>query len=502
MNYITMTGFDVRSPKFNSLKYVRQLRAVVKWMKTKGRGTIEAATGVGKTLMALIILVKFFKKDVTKLRYGGKVLIVVPTLVLKTQWEGLLSNLNLLTKVEVQVINTVALSKGYARYVDLLIIDEVHLMAADQFRNVFDRVSYTWILGLTATLDRLDKKDYIVKQAAPICDSITQKEAVENGWISDFIEFNLAVPVTRAEKEQQVALGKTIRYYMSKFGDFDKMLACLQKGHATSYALYLKEEPQTVIAWAVKGTRAIRERRDFLETTQHKIDAAIELIQEFNVRTITFSQTTSFADEIAKQLGNKCRVYHSNVKSELQDVTKTKVFKTIKSTLTFTMKLKRNGIESNYKKTRNRNEFTVTWIDKKNISGSKVAEANRIAFENNEFDILASAKALDQGFDVPDVILGVDSSRSENPTQHVQRVGRIARTHKLPDGSEATKIYVNLYIPDWSVPDSRDEKKLRNCQSKNSEHVVWVDDLDELKRMLHLILKKRGGNKSSINSTN
>ena len=60
-----------------------------------------------------------------------------------------------------------------------------------------------------------------------------------------------------------------------------------------------------------------------------------------------------------------------------------------------------------------------------------------------------------------------------------------------PDGKDAVKIYVNLYIPDWSVPNSRDEKKLRQCQAKNSESVVWVDDIHELKLMLKKILTDR-----------
>lgn len=37
------------------------------------------------------------------------------------------------------------------------------------------------ILGLTATLERLDGKEIIIKKYAPVCDTITLNEATQNG---------------------------------------------------------------------------------------------------------------------------------------------------------------------------------------------------------------------------------------------------------------------------------------------------------------------------------
>jgi superfamily II DNA or RNA helicase len=373
-------------------------------------------------------------------------------------------------------------------------------MAADKFRRVFGRVKYSWILGLTATLERLDEKHDVVETYAPVCDMITQKEAITRGWITDFIEFNLAVPITREEAEMQVSLGKQIRYYMSRFGDFYTMLGCMDRGNATRYAHANNEDVNEVVKNATQGIRLIHKRKEFLDTTEHKIAAAVELIEEFDVRTITFSQATAFADEVSKRLGKKCRPYHSSLSSEMRMVTKTKEYKTMVGAKKWQLKLAEEGHEARIKS--RKNDHVVTWKVPKSFSGSKVAESNALLFEEGKLQILASAKALDQGFDVPDVMLGVDGSRSENPTQHTQRTGRIARNYKLPNGELATKVYVNLYIPDWSVANSRDEQKLRRCQKKNSENVVWVDDLDELKEMLNAILKKRGedSNQSAVNA--
>ena len=58
---ITLSGFDSDHEKFDKLKYIRQLRGVVKWKQAKGKGTLEWATGVGKTVAAQIVLNKMRK---------------------------------------------------------------------------------------------------------------------------------------------------------------------------------------------------------------------------------------------------------------------------------------------------------------------------------------------------------------------------------------------------------------------------------------------------------
>jgi superfamily II DNA or RNA helicase len=484
---LTMTGFDTDNPDFDPVKYIRQLRCIVRWKKCGARATIEAATGFGKTTMAFIAIKKMM--TLKSLTYNKSVLVVVPTTKLKQQWRKNLDKIGL-QHVEVQVINTVSLTEGFKRQVDLLIMDEVHLFAADKFRRVFERVQYSWLLGLTATLERMDGKCELLRQKAPTCDVITQKEAVLKGWIADFIEFNLAVPINRREAEAQVSMGKQIRYYMSKFDDFYHMLSCMHKGNATRYAQQCNKEPGEVLKWATQGIRLVHARKNFLDTTEHKIDAAVELIQEFGVRTITFSQATAFAEKVAERLGKDCRQYHTQIESETRMIAKKKEYVRKTSAVAFMEKQQKLGYKAWVKP--RKDKFLVTWKVPKSISGSKIADENVDLFEKGKIKYLVSAKALDQGFDVPDVMLGVDGSRSENPTQHTQRTGRVARNFLLPNGKYARKVYVNLCIPDWCVANSRDEQKLRKCQSKNPDNVVWVNDLEELKEMLNAILIKRG----------
>lgn len=64
---------------------------------------------------------------------------------------------------------------------DLLVIDEVHICGSEMFSKIFDAVTYDMILCLTATLERLDGKEVIIKKNAPVCDIISLQEAENAG---------------------------------------------------------------------------------------------------------------------------------------------------------------------------------------------------------------------------------------------------------------------------------------------------------------------------------
>lgn len=127
----------------------------------------------GKTRTGLLAIELLLKK-----KTDAKVLISVPTEVLKEQWMEELIKRNMLSNCRVMVINSIV--KGDWE-VDLLIIDECHLVASDTFRAIFDRVAYNMVLCLTGTLERLDGKEIVIKQYAPVCDNIPMKEALANG---------------------------------------------------------------------------------------------------------------------------------------------------------------------------------------------------------------------------------------------------------------------------------------------------------------------------------
>lgn len=95
----------------------RQEESVRKWLQNKGKGCLECATGYGKSRCALIIIKKLLSKYPSL-----RILIVVPTELLKDQWLNHVENNQLQLNVIVQVINGVAKNGATC---DLLIIDKI-----------------------------------------------------------------------------------------------------------------------------------------------------------------------------------------------------------------------------------------------------------------------------------------------------------------------------------------------------------------------------------------
>ena len=186
----------------------RQEICRVKWIKSKCRGTIEACTGFGKSRCAINCINTILSKYPNK-----RILIVVPTTGLKEQWERHVDNYSLTFNCEVQVINTVIKHKWKC---DLLIIDEIHRAVADQLSQVFECVKYNLILGLTATIERLDGKEILLKKYCPVCDSVTLVEAQVNGWVSNFTEYMVMLEVH--DIEQYKTLNKEFQQHFDFFG--------------------------------------------------------------------------------------------------------------------------------------------------------------------------------------------------------------------------------------------------------------------------------------------
>lgn len=165
----------------------RQDESVNKWLRNKGKSTVVAATGVGKTRIAI----KCIQKVRTK--YPNlNVLVLVPTELLKNQWIEELDVWGLGFNTNVQVMMG-ASKREYT--CDLLIIDEAHRINSELIANVFKVVKYKLILGLTATFERLDGRHEILAKYAPVCDTITMEEALLNGWVSKYKDFVVLVDV-------------------------------------------------------------------------------------------------------------------------------------------------------------------------------------------------------------------------------------------------------------------------------------------------------------------
>ncbi|OLS38264.1 DNA helicase [Alkalihalophilus pseudofirmus] len=69
---------------------------------------------------------------------------------------------------------------------DLIIIDEFHHAAARSYQHVLEYFSYSFLLGLTATPDRMDGKDVYAICDGNVAYKIDFLTAIEKGWLAPF----------------------------------------------------------------------------------------------------------------------------------------------------------------------------------------------------------------------------------------------------------------------------------------------------------------------------
>lgn len=280
----------------------RQQESVRKWIKNKGKGSIEAATGFGKTNVGLITIKALLKK------YPQfRILVVVPTTTLKSQWEKKIDDWGFTFNSEVQVINTVI---KHSWKCDLLILDEEHRYNSDDFSQIFNKVKYKLILGLTATFERLDGKHVIMQKYCPIIDNISIFECQANGWVSEYKEYVVLIDVDDIE-EFKILNKEFIRYFEFFNYDFDSVKKCCGKD-GWKYAIKLRDEMykgddenkrkelgRAIVVNAMQLMRNTQKRKLFINNHPKKIEIARKIIEaRSNKKIITFSNNVKMAESI------------------------------------------------------------------------------------------------------------------------------------------------------------------------------------------------------------
>jgi superfamily II DNA or RNA helicase len=454
----------------------RQKQCANAWRDNKAIGTIVAPTGFGKTRLTLEqIIGRMFAKK------AKHVLILVHRDKLKKQWKSSIENLvekKLQKFVEVETVQWFIANNASVMDYDLLIVDEIHKFYGEEYIKFIngERIPTKWRLGLTATPNNREGI-YPIDDIYPIVDSITQEEAIENGWISQFIEFNLPVKLTPEEMEQYKHASDLISNNRSKFpeqNNFNAMMKCLHGdnqyssiAYATMWAhrngwtknadkdsdVHRMWNPNVIISYAKKCMEGYRIRKNVIQHAANKYQATIELLQKFaNLKTICFSESTVFANDLARKFDkvqkDQMVVFHTQLPSRpLKDD---------------------NGDWILYKSGAKKGE--------KRIFGIKLQKDIIIdLFVNNRRNVrvLSTAKVFDEGFDCPDIQMGIITSRTKNPNQQIQRGGRVKR---VIAGKENDKmLIVNIYCENTD-----DKFGLVKAQSNYEHDVHWVQSIEDI----------------------
>lgn len=448
--------------KIDPKKLKRQHQGLYNWHKNNYIGTFEWATGTGKSYLA-ILGVQYLLKKLT----NPSILIVVHTDYLRNQWNGHIQTHDI-PNATVETVHTLVKSE---HYYDIVVFDEIHAYTGgDVFSTLFECVKRKYTIGLTAKEREEPEEQALLEQQAPIVDKLPLSEALREGYVSPFTVYNLGLELPPHRRKQYDRMHDQFIKYFSTF-DFDLTLmfnVISDDEVCKNYAETLGWEKDIVKIHAVQANRTMQRRKAFLYSADVLKEAALDIIEKFPDRKIlTFNEVTEFVDDLNDALeekGYRTGAYHSSLATVVRN----------KSGNTIAKAVKVNG-KTRYKDKKGRvykwNELKFAYRNHKleRFSKDRLKNETMSAFLNEELDVVNTARALNEGADMPNVDLSIICSFTSSVISSIQRTGRIIR--KIED---KRAIEVNLYIKN-----TQSEVWLKKKQ-RDTPNVKWITSIDEI----------------------
>lgn len=445
----------------------RQIEGRNKWVDNNYNGIFNYTTGVGKTFTTILCIE--YLEELVKDSY----IIIVPGLELENQWKNKLKDFPkyLLDRILIKTANKI-LNEDIKYEVGTKIIDEIHEFSSEERLKLIgkDIVKSNRFLGLTASGD--DKNFWKILKFYPIIDTITQEEAKEKGFIAEYLEYNVALSFTPKEKEKYDNYTVIINSLLPRFNNNLTLAQKVLQGGKDNKNIYYSPSgwamglaynkgwnnemkpiseatkailslwtPQLISGYATRLINAVRYRKELLYKAESKYIETIKLLKKFDkVKTIVFTESTTFADELYKKLKEedfKVEVIHSKLKT---------IFKT--------------------------SEKSGKLIKFGAIRQRKEALNNIIIGKSR---ILITTKVGDKGLDIPDIRFSIATSGTQSTTQYTQRRGRPTRKEIGTIYSDIPVLLVNLFIKE-----TQDEIWLNNRTSNSVQKALLVDSIDNI----------------------
>ncbi|HET9873188.1 MAG TPA: DEAD/DEAH box helicase [Propionibacteriaceae bacterium] len=373
-----------------------QTDALAAWEGNGRRGIVAAATGTGKTRIAIEALRRTSAE-------GARATVIVPTRILQDQWVRELraarfvpsrrlgtiggpapdpnpDHLIIVAVIDSARTGSRSLIKHWNAqgHPTILIVDECHWAGSEYNRGVFEGDA-SWRLGLSATPERGDDgfDDVLVPELGGIVYRYSLKDAMDDGVLANLRLVNLLVDLSKSELSEYQSLEQRI----------ERLRADLQRARpeffthedwTVAVAMAAKDEPL-----AKRLTTLVGERRRMLARSSGRFTMVKRLLDagEFvGRRTIVFNETIEQAEHVA----------------DLARAAKVSVV----------------------------------------VDHSKMSQRDRTAsqdrFRSAGADCLVVVRAADEGLDVPDADQALITSGTLNPRQRIQRLGRVVRLGGKP----------------------------------------------------------------------
>lgn len=312
------------------------------------RFAVVAATGIGKTFLSAFEVRNAGARRVLFVAHREQILNhakntfdqVLPEM--KTaiiQGEG---SINAADGDDVSVFATVQtlsrpqnLERFDPRAFDYLIVDEFHHAAAGSYRRIVDHFRPQYLLGMTATPERMDGQDVLEICNRNVAYEVRLFEAIDNRWLAPFQYFAIYDPTDYSqirwtgrgykEKDLEKVLSsdtradiivRDLRRYQPAAGPWKCLAFCSNVGHAQWMAKAFSE--RGFEAASVTGKTPDDERRQLIRGIQDdsdplsilcSVDVLSEGIDIPSLSHILLLRPTQSPQVFLQQLGRGLRLY-------------------------------------------------------------------------------------------------------------------------------------------------------------------------------------------------
>lgn len=444
----------------------KAVKAIRKDLIEHGKACLNACPGYGKTRVVTDLIYAKAKEKKPDI----KLVTLVGSDYLRDQWNQRDQYSEILTWQSVYNKPVGSIS------CDILVIDEIHkILLAPKYIKCLQVIKHSYLIGLSGTLDNR----HLAKMrelGIPVSFVVTEKEAIEKGWLNQKKEFNLQVELSYADSMRYRQLEENYRSnalyidpnvddpenstswanfgviaevnrwveqgYIGKEGeiyyDYDRYSDKIkhyktgkQKGLPYVNRRYPAAErvarirgcdPGLIIAKATEALKAFKQRANLTYNNAAKIRIIKEIIDRYPDRKfITFSNQTDFADLLEQKIGGKA--YHGK-------------------------------------------------------QGKKVQKRIMSDFIEGSNNVLHTVSKIKEGADIPGVDTVINCSFYSKWTEKTQKDARAGRAEK-----DKKKTWViNLYCAQHRAFGNQSTFELgylKNAQ-KRKINVEWIKTIDEL----------------------
>lgn len=166
------------------------IKDVFKDLKSFGKSCIYAAPGFGKTFMITDLVFKNLREKKSNIKF----LTLIGSSYLRSQWVKRANN-----QTDIKSWQKIYKDPANTHKCDILIIDEIHkILLAPKYINVLKAVNFKKLIVMTGTLS-YEHKEKLKELGIPISHKVTLEECVENGWVNNYSEFNVSIPLNGSE---------------------------------------------------------------------------------------------------------------------------------------------------------------------------------------------------------------------------------------------------------------------------------------------------------------